>query len=32
MRLAKTNAMTAITRLYLIWFSSYWQKTVGDLE
>ena len=32
MRLAETNAMTAIPRLYLIWFSSYWQKTVGDLE
>ena len=32
MRLAETNAMTAIPRLYLIWVSSYWQKTVGDLE
>ena len=32
MRLSETNAMTAIPRLYLIWFSSYWQKTVGDLE
>ena len=32
MRLAETNAMTAIPRLYLIWFSSYWQKTVGYLE
>ena len=32
MRLAETKTMTAITRLYLIWFSSYWQKTVGDLE
>ena len=26
------NAMTAIPRLYRIWFSSNWQKTVGDLE
>ena len=32
MRLAETNAMAAIPRLYLIWFSSHWQKTVGDLE
>ena len=32
MRLAETNAMTTIPRLYLIWFSSYWQKTVGDLK
>ena len=32
MRLAETNAMTAIPRLYLILFSSYWLKTVGDLE
>ena len=32
MRLAETNAMTPIPRLYLIWISSYWQKTVGDLE
>ena len=32
MRLAETNAMTVIPRLYLSWFSRYWQKTVGDLE
>ena len=36
MRLAETNAMTAIPRLYLIWFSSYWQKkllvTSSDLH
>ena len=32
MRLAETNVMTAIPRLYLIWFSGYCQKTVGDLE
>ena len=32
MRLAETNAMKPIPRLYLIWISSYWQKTVGDLE
>ena len=32
MRLAETKAMTPISRLYLIWFSSYWEKTVSDLE
>ena len=32
MRLAETNAMTPIPRLYLIWISSYCHKTVGDLE
>ena len=30
-RLAKTNELTPIPRLYLLLFKSYWQMTVGDL-
>ena len=30
-RLAKTNVLTPIPRLYLFSIESYWQLTVGDL-
>ena len=30
-RLAKTNVLTPIPRLYLVLIKSYWQMTVGDL-
>ena len=30
-RLAKTNVLTPIPRLYLFLIKSYWQMTVGDL-
>ena len=30
-RLAKTNVLTPIPRLYLFSIKSYWQMTVGDL-
>ena len=30
-RLAKTNVLTPIPRLYLFLIKSYWQITVGDL-
>ena len=30
-RLAKTNVLTTISRLYLFLIKSYWQMKVGDL-
>ena len=30
-RLANTNVLTPIPRLYLFWIKSYWQIKVGDL-